>query len=142
MTEEATEEAPAEEAAVIAVAFSGDPAAGEKAFRQCMTCHVVVNDTGEMLAGRNAKIGPNLYGVPGRVAGHVEDFKYSKSMTAAGEAGLEWIEEEFVKYVQDPTPYLRGYLTDDRARGDMTHKVRKEEEAYDIYAYLVTLAQQ
>ncbi|MBK5933458.1 cytochrome c [Rhodovulum imhoffii] len=118
---------------------SGDAAAGEKAFRQCMTCHVVQNDEGEILAGRNAKVGPNLYMVPGRVAGTVEDFRYSKFMTAAGEAGLHWVEEEFVKYVQDPTAYLRDYLGDPQARGSMTHKVRKEDEAHDVFAYLASL---
>lgn len=123
----------------IAQEASGDAAAGEKAFRQCITCHVVVNDAGETLAGRNAQVGPNLYRVPGRHAGAVEGFKYSDSMAAAGKKGLIWTEEEFVKYVQDPTGYLRGYLGDDKARGAMTHKVRKEEEAIDVYAYLVSL---
>ena len=42
---------------------SGDVAAGEKAFRQCVSCHVVVNDAGETLAGKKAKTGPNLYGI-------------------------------------------------------------------------------
>ncbi|TCO73568.1 c-type cytochrome [Rhodovulum euryhalinum] len=123
----------------IAQEASGDAAAGEKAFKQCITCHVVVNDAGETLAGRNAQVGPNLYKVPGRHAGAVEGFKYSSSMTDAGEKGLVWTEEEFVKYTQDPTGYLRAYLGDDKARGAMTHKVRKEEEAIDVYAYLVSL---
>ncbi|TCP39153.1 c-type cytochrome [Rhodovulum marinum] len=126
-------------APAIAQEASGDAAAGEKAFRQCITCHVVVNNEGETLAGRNAKVGPNLYEVPGRHAGAVEDFKYSDSMSSAGEKGLVWTEEEFVKYVQDPTGYLRAYLGDDKARGAMTHKVRKEDEAIDIYAYLASL---
>ncbi|GAA0305554.1 c-type cytochrome [Rhodovulum strictum] len=124
---------------VIAQEASGDAAAGETAFRQCITCHVVVNDEGETLAGRNAKVGPNLYKVPGRHAGAVEDFKYSPSMTAAGEKGLVWTEEQFVKYAMDPTGYLREYLGDTGARGAMTHKVRKEDEAIDIYAYLVSM---
>ncbi|MGC9418934.1 MAG: c-type cytochrome [Rhodovulum sp.] len=126
-------------APAIAQEASGDAAAGEKAFRQCITCHVVVNNEGETLAGRNAKVGPNLYEAPGRHAGAIEDFKYSKSMTEAGEKGLVWTEEEFVKYVQDPTGYLREYLGDSKARGAMTHKVRKEDEAVDIYAYLASL---
>ncbi|MBN2907704.1 MAG: c-type cytochrome [Rhodobacteraceae bacterium] len=124
---------------VFAQEATGDAAAGEKAFRQCTTCHVVVNDAGETLAGNKAKVGPNLYKAPGRHAGRVEDFKYSKSMSEAGENGLIWTEEEFVKYVQDPTAYLRAYLDDDKARGAMTHKVRKEQEAIDVYAYLASL---
>nr|P86320.1 RecName: Full=Cytochrome c2 [Rhodovulum adriaticum] len=121
------------------VDVSGDAAAGEKAFRQCITCHVVVDDSGETLAGRNAKVGPNLYKVPGRHAGQIEGFRYSDSMSQAGQNGLVWVEEEFVKYVQDPTGYLREYLGDSKARGAMTHKVRKEDEAVDIYAYLASL---
>lgn len=123
----------------LAQEASGDPAAGEKAFRQCITCHVVVNDEGETLAGRNAKVGPNLYEAPGRHAGAIEGFKYSKSMQEAGEKGLVWTEEQFVKYTQDPTGYLREYLGDDKARGAMTHKVRKEQESIDVYAYLASL---
>lgn len=61
-------------------------------------------------------------------------------MTAAGEQGLVWDEAEFVKYVQDPTPYLRDYLGDTSARGNMTFKVRKEEDALNLYAYLLSLA--
>lgn len=123
---------------VMALDVTGDAAAGEKAFKQCITCHVVVNDAGETLAGRNAQVGPNLFQVPGRHAGAVEGFKYSDSMTAAGEKGLIWTEEEFVKYTADPTGYLRAYLGDDKARGAMTHKVRKEQESIDIFAYLAS----
>lgn len=123
-----------------ATAPTGDAAAGEAAFRQCATCHVVVNDAGETLAGRAAKTGPNLYGVAGATAGHVEDFRYSAAMVEAGEKGLVWDEESFVKYVQDPTGFLREYLDDSSARGNMTFKVRKEEDAVNLYAYLHSLA--
>lgn len=124
-----------------AMTVSGDAAAGEKAFRRCVACHVVVNDAGETLAGRKARTGPNLYGVAGRAAASVEDFRYSKSMQAAGEAGLIWTEEKFVAYVQDPTGFLREELDDSGARGAMSFKVRKEQEALDLYAYLASLAE-
>ena len=40
--------------------FTGNAEAGLEAFnRQCAACHVVVNDAGETLAGRNAKTGAN-----------------------------------------------------------------------------------
>lgn len=128
-------------APVLAQDASGDAAAGENAFRQCVACHVVVNDAGETLAGKAAKVGPNLYGVAGRQAGQVEGFRYSKSMEEAGEKGLTWTEDQFIVYVQDPTAFLRDYLGDSKARGSMTHKVRKEQEAIDVYAYLASLAQ-
>lgn len=117
----------------------GDAAEGESAFRQCQSCHVVVDDAGETLAGRNAKTGPNLYQVSGRQAGTVEGFRYSDSMVEAGEAGLTWDEDTFVEYVQDPTGFLREYLGDGRARGNMSFKVRKEEDAHNLYAYISSL---
>ncbi len=119
---------------------TGDAAAGEEAFGQCVTCHVVENEAGETLAGRNAKTGPNLYGVAGRTAGVVEGYRYGKDIVAAGEGGLEWTEENFVEYLQDPTGYLRTVLDDKRARGKMAYKVRDAEEATNIYAYLASLA--
>lgn len=117
----------------------GDVAAGEEAFGQCITCHVVANEAGEVLAGRNAKTGPNLYGVALRQYGVLEDFRYSDSMVEAGEAGNVWTEAAFNPYVQDPTAHLREVLDDRRARGKMTYKLRDASEAPDIWAYLVSL---
>lgn len=121
-------------------AATGDAAAGEAAFGQCVTCHVVQNEAGETLAGRNARTGPNLYGVAGKQAGIVEGFRYGKDMVKAGEGGLIWTEETFVEYVQDPTAYLRKVLDDKKARGKMAFKVRDAADAVNIYAYLASLA--
>ena len=118
---------------------SGDVAAGEKAFRQCVSCHVVVNDEGETLAGKKAKTGPNLYGIVGRTAGSVDGFKYSKIIMLAGEQGITYDEANFAGYVQDPTGWLRE-ATGDKGRGKMTYKVRKEADAINLYAYLASLS--
>ena len=120
---------------------TGDAAAGEAAFRQCIACHVVVNDAGDTLAGRNARTGPNLYAIGGRAIGAQDGFRYSPAMAAAGEAGLVWEEENFVAYVQDPTGYLREALDDGSARGAMAFRVRSEEDARNLYAYLVSLSE-
>lgn len=120
-------------------AASGDAAAGEKAFRQCISCHVVVNDAGETLAGKKAKTGPNLYGIAGRTAGSAEDFKYSDLIMIANEKGVVFDEASFVGYVQDPTGWLRE-TTGDKGRGKMTYKVRKEADAVNLYAYLASLS--
>ncbi len=120
---------------------SGDAAAGEAAFRQCIACHVVVNEAGETLAGRNARTGPNLYAIGGATAGSQEGFRYSPSLTAANEAGLVWDEANFVAYVQDPTGFLREALDDGSARGAMAFRVRSEDDALNLYAYLVSLAE-
>lgn len=120
---------------------TGDAANGEEQFnRQCVACHVVVNDDGETLAGRNARTGPNLYGVAGGVIGSVEDFRYGDALLTLNENGEVWDEEKFVGYVQDPTPWLREFLDDSRARGKMAFKVREEQDALDMYAYLASLA--
>ncbi len=122
-------------------AATGDAAAGEEQFnRQCVACHVVMDDAGEILAGRNAKTGPNLYGLAGRQLGTVEGFRYGDSIVELGETGVIWTEETFVGYVQDPTDWLREALDNRRARGKMAYQVRKEEEAIDLYAFLATFS--
>ena len=117
---------------------TGHVAAGKAAFaKQCVSCHVVVNETGEILAGRKAKIGPNLYGITMRKLGTVLGFKrYGKSLVKAGEIGTFWNQENFVGFVQNPTDWLRIALEDPKARSKMSFKVRKEEDALNIFAFL------
>ena len=118
---------------------SGDAEAGEKAFRQCVSCHVVVNEAGETLAGKKSKTGPNLYGIVGRNFGQVEGYKYSKLNQAA--ASMEDVivdEATMVAYLSDPTKYLKE-ATGEGGRSKMTYKVRKEEDSINLYAYLSSL---
>ena len=117
---------------------SGDASAGEVAFnKQCVACHVVVTDAGEKLAGRNSKSGPNLYNIAGATAGAVPGYRYGKYLVKAGaELGLIWTQETFSAYVQDPMDFLKVFLDDKGARAKMSFKVRKEEAARNIYAYL------
>ena len=118
---------------------AGDAAAGEEQFnRQCVACHVVRDDAGEVLAGRSARTGPNLYAIAGRTLGSIEDFRYGDAIVALGEAGTTWDEENFVAFVQDPTDYLREATEAPRARGKMAYRVRDPQEAADIYAFLAT----
>ena len=119
---------------------SGDAAAGEKVFNQCKACHSVVNAEGEAI-NRGGQVGPNLWGLPGRVAGTEPEFgRYKDDIVAAGEAGLTWDEEHFVAYVQDPTAFLKDYLKDDGAKSGMSFKLRKPEDAADVWAYLVSVS--
>lgn len=117
------------------VAATGDASAGEGEFRQCQSCHVVQTPDGETLAGRRAQTGPNLYGVAGRTAGMIEDFRYSDIMLLAGEQGVAWDEENFVAYLLDPTGHLQE-VTGDGGRGKMSYRVRDEADAVNLYAYL------
>lgn len=124
------------------LAPTGDAVAGENAFkRQCSACHVAADADGNILAGKRSKTGPNLYDLMGKPAGGVEGYRYSKAMIAAGaDAGLTWTNETFTAYVQDPTGYLREVLDHSRARAKMSFKVRKEQDALDIYAFLHSLS--
>ena len=123
---------------IVLAQDTGDAAEGEKTFRQCRTCHSIVDADGNDIV-KGSQVGPNLYGVVGRTAGTVEGFNYSDSMVEAGEAGLVWDETEFTAYAQDPTAYLRTYLDDSSARGKMTFKLRKAEDAADLWAYLASV---
>ena len=121
-------------------ALAQDAEAGAKVFAKCQTCHVVANEAGEVLAGKNAKTGPNLYGMPGRVAGTYPDFKYGESIVALGATGFAWNEADFVTYVADPTKFLKEKLGDKSAKSKMSFKLAKEEDAKNVYAYIASLS--
>lgn len=129
-------------AAVLATASApafaaGDPAKGEVVFNQCQTCHTVADADGKKLAGKGAKIGPNLYGVFGRQAGSLDGFKYGADIVAAGAAGLVWDEANFVEYVQNPAAFLKKTLNKPNAVAKMAFKVKDAATAEDVYAYLI-----
>jgi cytochrome c len=123
-------------ATAAAPAFAaGDATKGEANFKQCQTCHAVINEAGEVLAGKG-KLGPNLYGLFGRQVGSYPDFKYGKSIVAAGVAGMKWDEVSFTAYVQNPTDYWKTTLNDPKAKSNMMFKVKDAAAAADLYAYL------
>ncbi|WP_397544058.1 c-type cytochrome [Roseovarius salis] len=124
---------------LAAPAFAeGDAAEGEKEFRTCKSCHMIESPDETIVRG--GRVGPNLYGVAGATAGAAEDFRYSDLMAAANEQGVEWTEENFVGYVQDPTGWLKE-TTGESGRGKMTFRVRSEEDARNLYAYLASLTE-
>ena len=127
-------------ASLAAPAFAQDVEAGKKTFNQCQTCHVVANEAGEVLAGKNAKTGPNLYGLPGRVIGGLPDFKYGESIVALGATGAVWDEASFVEYVQDPAKFLKAKLADDGAKSKMSFKLKKPEDAANVWAFIASLS--
>lgn len=129
-------------AAVAAVpAFAaGDVEAGKKVFNQCQTCHSVVDPDGNVLAGKNAKTGPNLYGVIGRAAASYPDFKYGDGIKALGATGFVWTEEDLAVYVQDPTKFLDERSGDAKAKSKMMFKLKKPDDAANVAAFLASLA--
>ena len=101
---------------------------GEKVFKKCSACHMIVSD------GKNM-IGPNLWGVIGRTAGSVSDYKYSKAMVAYAK---NWNFEEMNSYLIKPQAYIKG--TKMAFAG-----LRKEKDRASVILYLnsktITLVQ-
>lgn len=116
---------------------TGDAEAGAKVFNKCKACHMIQDADGNDIV-KGGRTGPNLYGLYTRVAGST-DFKYGDSIVEAGEAGLVWNEEEFVKYVTDPKKFLAAYNDDKRAKSKMAFKLRKDDEKANVWAYLVSV---
>ena len=83
---------------IIALFASTSAAEGAKVFKKCAACHSI----GE--GGAN-KIGPALWGVLGRTAGSVSDYKYSKAMTAYGK---KWSFEEMNGFLIKPKEWIKG----------------------------------
>lgn len=117
-----------------APAFAGDIDAGEKDFKKCKACHMVVSDEGEEIF-KGGKIGPNLYGVIGRVAGSQDGFKYGNGLKEANEAGFVWTEEEIAVYVADTKAWLgdNGFAN----KSKMSFKLKGGGE--DIAAWLASV---
>lgn len=92
--------APAVAEKPIAFYLAGaDATKGEAVFKKCGACHN--NDKG----GANG-IGPNLYGIVGKVHAHSPAFSYSDALTAM--KGKEWTFEELSKWLTSPKTYAPG----------------------------------
>ena len=79
--------------------MAGAPASlvleGEKVFARCQACHSLERN----------RTGPRLCGVVGRPAGSVSNFRYSKSL---GAAGFAWSEEKLHAFIEDPRGTVPG----------------------------------
>ena len=117
---------------------AGDVAKGEKSFAKCRSCHSITAPDGTNIV-KGGKVGPNLYGVVGRVAGST-DFAYGASLKKLGEGGFVWDEASIVDYIADPTAFLKKQESDPAAHGKMTFKLAKGGE--DIVAYLQSVVTQ
>jgi cytochrome c len=79
----------------------GDPVAGATVFKKCSGCHAVG-------PGAQNKLGPQLNGVIGRVAGSLLDYDYSPAMVEAGKQGLAWTGETLRDFLSNPKQYVPG----------------------------------
>ena len=71
---------------------------GAKVFKKCLACHSIAQ------GGAN-KIGPALWGVLGRNAGSVSNYKYSKAMIAYSKP---WSFNEMDGFLAKPKDWIKG----------------------------------
>ena len=98
-----------------------DAATGERAFKQCASCHQL---------GINAHGGfaPQLNGLFGRRAGSTPDFAYSEAMKRSG---IVWNERTLAAFLHDPDKLVPGTRMRFWGIGD-------ENEIAALLAYLRT----
>jgi cytochrome c len=83
---------------IMALFASTNASEGAKIFKKCAACHSIAQGGGN-------KIGPALWGVLGRKAGGVVDYKYSKAMIAHGKP---WSFEEMNGFLIKPKDWIKG----------------------------------
>tara|TARA_Y100000590_G_scaffold403442_1_gene490153 strand:+ start:443 stop:964 length:522 start_codon:yes stop_codon:yes gene_type:complete len=83
---------------IMAIFASTSATDGQKVFKKCAACHSITK------GGAN-KIGPALWGVIGRQAGNISDYKYSKAMAAHGKI---WSFEEMNGFLIKPKDWIKG----------------------------------
>jgi len=83
---------------IMALFASTSAADGAKIFKKCSACHSIAQ------GGAN-KIGPALWGILGRKAGSISNYKYSKAMAAHGKA---WSFEELNSFLIKPKGWIKG----------------------------------
>ena len=83
---------------IIALLALGSINHGKMVFKQCAACHSVSKSGGN-------KIGPALWGVIGRKAGSISDYKYSKAMSGFGK---NWDFEAMNNFLLKPKDYVKG----------------------------------
>jgi cytochrome c len=83
---------------IMSLFASTNAADGAKVFKKCAACHSIAQ------GGKN-KIGPALWGVLGRKAGSVSDYKYSKAMAAYAKT---WSFKEMNGFLIKPKDWIKG----------------------------------
>jgi len=83
---------------IIELFASASAVDGEKVFKKCAACHSITKDGGN-------KIGPALWGILGRKAGSLSDYKYSKAMVSYGK---QWSFEEMNGFLTKPKKWVKG----------------------------------
>ena len=83
---------------IMTLLASTSAADGAKIFKKCAACHSITRVGGN-------KIGPALWGVLGRQAGSISDYKYSKAMATHRKT---WSFEEMNSFLIKPKDWIKG----------------------------------
>ena len=83
---------------IMALFASTSAADGAKIFKKCAACHSIAQGAGN-------KIGPTLWGVLGRKAGSISDYKYSKALV---EYGKVWTFDQMNGFLIKPKNWVKG----------------------------------
>ncbi|MBF9041629.1 c-type cytochrome [Rhodobacterales bacterium LSUCC0387] len=108
----------------------GDPMAGQAAFRLCAACHMIGD-------GAINRAGPHLDDLMGRPVGGLSDYRYSDTLTEAGNEGELWTEDRLNSFLEDPQGYYRGTrmvfrgISDPNTRADLVAYIVAEADNYD-----------
>ena len=97
-TETASVSSNTESGNIMALLASASAADGKKVFKKCAACHSIAKEGGN-------KIGPALWGVLGRQAGSISDYKYSKAMATHEKS---WSFEEMNGFLIKPKDWIKG----------------------------------
>jgi cytochrome c2 len=116
------------------MAAAQDASAGEAVYKSCKGCHKIGD-------GAKNGAGPALNNIVGQPVASVEGYKYSKTLKAANAAGLVWDEAAIAEYIADPKAYMKAKLDDPKAKPKMSYKLKNEQKAKDVAAYLATFSE-
>lgn len=86
---------------VVDLIADADVAAGEAAFRRCVSCHTVEE-------GGPNRVGPNLWDVVERPVAAMDGFNYSAAMREFAEDGTVWTYEHLSGFLANPRGYIPG----------------------------------
>ena len=103
---------------VASVAHTQDATRGEKYFEDCASCHTLAR-------GENG-VGPSLFGVFGRKAGTLDDYRYSPALKRSG---IVWSPQTLDNFIADPQ---KAVPTNRMPYAGMTNA----SERADLIAYL------
>jgi cytochrome c len=120
-------EAPAEEAPAVSLGTllaSADATKGQAVFKACAACH-------DVSKGGPNKVGPNLWGIVGRMHGVHEGFTYSEAMAALKDK--PWDYAALNEFLLAPKQAIPGTKM---AYGG----VKKDADRANLLAYLATLS--